>query len=73
LHSPHPNMGDLEHYLPTNRIKALSEQAGLVRVNIQIPAKRYYRSSLEIVRMAKVYYSEGNLESAFVLYQKYLR
>ncbi|KAF6021490.1 STAMBP [Bugula neritina] len=65
-------MGDLEHYLPTNRIKALSEQAGLVRVNIQIPAKRYYRSSLEIVRMAKVYYSEGNLESAFVLYQKYL-
>jgi len=48
-------------------------QASSVQIDPAIPVKRYFRSSLEMVRMAKAYYSEGNLESAFVLYQKYLR
>ena len=64
--------GDVENYKPSNRIKNLSDQASSVRVDLLIPAKRYFRSSLEMTRMAKVYYAEDNLESAFVLYQKFL-
>lgn len=33
---------------------------------------RYYRSGLEMVRMANVYYDEGNLESAYCLYLKFM-
>lgn len=65
-------VGDVDCFHPTTRIKALSEQASSVSIDIRIPAKRYFRSSLEMTRMAKVYFAEDNLESAFVLYQKYL-
>lgn len=33
---------------------------------------RYYRSGMEIVRMATVYHTEGNLENAYILYIKFM-
>lgn len=33
---------------------------------------RYYRSGLEMERMANVYCKEGNLENAYVLYLKFM-
>lgn len=33
---------------------------------------RYYRSGTEMLRMADVYHKEGNLESAYALYLKFL-
>lgn len=33
---------------------------------------RYYRSGLEMVRMANVYLEEGSLENAYVLYLKFV-
>lgn len=33
---------------------------------------RYYRSGLEMVRMANSYYEEGSLENAYVLYLKFM-
>ncbi|KAL5247890.1 hypothetical protein ACHWQZ_G017158 [Mnemiopsis leidyi] len=57
---------------PRERIKALSELAsGSVSISHGIPIKRYYRSGVELERMAKVYEDENNLEKAFFLYMKY--
>lgn len=33
---------------------------------------RYYRSGLEMVRMANVYLEEGSLENAYILYLKFM-
>lgn len=33
---------------------------------------RYYRSGLEMVRMANVYHAEGSLENAYILYMKFM-
>lgn len=33
---------------------------------------RYYRSGLEMVRMANVYLAEGSLENAYILYMKFM-
>lgn len=33
--------------------------------------KRYYRSGMELVRMANVYQAEGNFENALILYMKF--
>lgn len=33
---------------------------------------RYYRSGLEMVRMANVYLKEGSLENAYILYMKFM-
>ncbi|KAJ8978366.1 hypothetical protein NQ317_018598 [Molorchus minor] len=33
---------------------------------------RYYRSGIEMVRMANVYYEEGSLENSYVLYLKFM-
>lgn len=33
---------------------------------------RYYRSGMEMVRMANVYLSEGNHENAYILYIKFM-
>ncbi|NXI33652.1 STABP protein, partial [Sterrhoptilus dennistouni] len=48
-------------------------QAGSsVEVSEDIPPRRYFRSGVEMLRMATVYCEEGNLEHAFILYNKYI-
>ncbi|RZB41167.1 STAM-binding protein-like, partial [Asbolus verrucosus] len=57
---------------PQERLKHLIDYSNAVEVDLHIPPARYYRSGLEMVRMANVYYNEGNLENAYVLYLKFM-
>lgn len=43
-----------------------------MEVNDDVPPRRYFRSGMEMIRMANVYTEEGNIEHAFVLYNKYI-
>jgi STAM-binding protein len=57
---------------PSARVRALCQYGCQVVVDPSIPPKRYFRSGLEMIRMANVYCDEGDLESAFVLYSKFI-
>lgn len=57
---------------PAERVRELCNYACKVDIDEAIPPKRYLRSGLEMMRMAKVYQEEGNFESAFVLYTKFI-
>uniref|UniRef100_UPI00398E6452 STAM-binding protein-like A n=1 Tax=Pristiophorus japonicus TaxID=55135 RepID=UPI00398E6452 len=57
---------------PVERVRALTKKGSSVDVNDDVPPRRYFRSGVEMIRMASVYVDEGNLESAFVLYNKYI-
>lgn len=57
---------------PAERVRELCNYACKVEIDDAIPPKRYLRSGLEMMRMAKVYQEEGNYESAFVLYTKFI-
>lgn len=57
---------------PEERLRALVLKGTSVEVNDDIPPKRYYRSGVELIRMANVYAGEGNTENAFILYNKYI-
>ncbi|XP_070545219.1 STAM-binding protein-like [Ptychodera flava] len=61
-----------EAHDPGARVRALCNVGSSVDIDANIPAKRYFRSGLEIIRMANVYYDEGELESAFILYSKFI-
>lgn len=54
------------------RIKNLCSQGNAVEVDPNVPLRRYFRSGLEMVRMANVYAEEGSLENAFILYMKFM-
>ncbi|XP_013396532.1 STAM-binding protein-like [Lingula anatina] len=56
---------------PSERLKALFEYAeGSCQVNHETPARRYFRSGGELIRMANVYYDEKNNEAAYLLYTR---
>ncbi|KAM4748355.1 STAM-binding protein isoform 1-T2 [Rhinophrynus dorsalis] len=57
---------------PEERVRALVLKGTFVEVNDDIPPKRYYRSGVEMIRMANVYAGEGSTEHAFILYNKYI-
>uniref|UniRef100_A0A1B6DP92 MPN domain-containing protein n=1 Tax=Clastoptera arizonana TaxID=38151 RepID=A0A1B6DP92_9HEMI len=57
---------------PEDRIKTISKIGNGVEIDNNIPPRRYYRSGLEMVRMANVYLEEGDLENAFILYMKFM-
>ncbi|KAM8837122.1 AMSH-like protease isoform 2-T2 [Spinachia spinachia] len=54
------------------RVRALAKMGGLVEVQEDIAPKRYFRSGVEMERMAAVYLEEGSLENAYVLYTKFI-
>ena len=54
------------------RVRHLCRNQCQVDVNPAIPIHRYYRSGREMIRMANVYYEEGNIVDAFVLYSKFI-
>uniref|UniRef100_A0A6I8PJK8 STAM binding protein n=1 Tax=Ornithorhynchus anatinus TaxID=9258 RepID=A0A6I8PJK8_ORNAN len=66
-----PDHGD-ESLPPEERVRALIQVGSDVEVNDHIPPRRYFRSGVEIIRMATVYLEEGNTERAFILYNKYI-
>lgn len=54
------------------RVRALTKLGSSVDVSEDVPPRRYFRSGMEIVRMANIYAEEGNVEHAFILYNKYI-
>ncbi|XP_036383069.1 STAM binding protein b [Megalops cyprinoides] len=58
--------------LPEERVRALTKKGSSVDVNEDVPPRRYFRSGMEMIRMASIYTEEGNAEHAFVLYNKYI-
>ncbi|XP_028851499.1 STAM binding protein b isoform X2 [Denticeps clupeoides] len=57
---------------PEERVRVLTKKGSAVEVNDHVPARRYFRSGMEMIRMASVYAEEGNVEPAFILYNKYI-
>ncbi|XP_028269422.1 STAM-binding protein-like A [Parambassis ranga] len=57
---------------PEERVRALTKKGSSVEVNEDVPPRRYFRSGMEMIRMANIYTEEGNIEHAFVLYNKYI-
>ncbi|XP_074837728.1 STAM-binding protein [Carettochelys insculpta] len=58
--------------LPEERVRRLIQMGSSVEVNEEVPPRRYYRSGVEMIRMATIYSEEGNVERAFILYNKYI-
>ncbi|KAL0984131.1 hypothetical protein UPYG_G00137500 [Umbra pygmaea] len=54
------------------RVRALSKMGSSMELNEEITPQRYFRSGVEMERMAAVYLEEGSLENAFVLYNKFI-
>ncbi|XP_044273316.1 STAM-binding protein isoform X1 [Varanus komodoensis] len=57
---------------PEQRVRGLIQMGSIVEVNEEVPPRRYYRSGVEMIRMAAIYCEEGNIERAFMLYNKYI-
>lgn len=57
---------------PEERVRALTKKGSSVEVNDDVPPRRYFRSGMEMIRMASIYTEEGNIEHAFLLYNKYI-
>ncbi|NXT55993.1 STABP protein, partial [Pluvianellus socialis] len=66
-----PDHADIS-LLPEERVRRLIQVGSAVEVNEDVPPRRYYRSGVEILRMATIYSEEGNIERAFILYNKYI-
>uniref|UniRef100_A0A665VEF5 MPN domain-containing protein n=1 Tax=Echeneis naucrates TaxID=173247 RepID=A0A665VEF5_ECHNA len=54
------------------RVRALGKMGCSVEINEDIAPRRYFRSGVEMERMAAVYLEEGSLENAYVLYNKFI-
>lgn len=57
---------------PEERVRLLTKLGSSVEVSEDVPPRRYFRSGMEMIRMASVYADEGNTEYAFILYNKYI-
>lgn len=57
---------------PEERVRALTKKGSSVDVNENVPIRRYFRSGMEMIRMAHTYAEEGNTEHAFILFNKYI-
>ncbi|XP_056670641.1 STAM-binding protein isoform X2 [Monodelphis domestica] len=66
-----PDHGDVS-LPPEERVRALIQVGSAVEISEDVPPRRYFRSGLEIIRMAAIYSDEGNIEHAFILYNKYI-
>ncbi|XP_051541279.1 STAM-binding protein-like A isoform X2 [Myxocyprinus asiaticus] len=54
------------------RVRVLTKLGSSVDVSEDVPPRRYFRSGMEIIRMANIYAEEGNVEHAFILFNKYI-
>lgn len=54
------------------RVRALGKMGCSVEINEDVAPRRYFRSGVEMERMAAVYLEEGSLENAYVLYTKFI-
>ncbi|XP_054622941.1 AMSH-like protease isoform X1 [Dunckerocampus dactyliophorus] len=54
------------------RVRALAKMGANVEINEDVEPWRYFRSGVEMERMAAIYLEEGSLENAYVLYTKFI-
>lgn len=54
------------------RVRALGKLGTSVEISQEVEPRRYFRSGVEMERMASVYLQEGSLENAYVLYTKFI-
>ncbi|XP_067858628.1 AMSH-like protease [Heptranchias perlo] len=66
-----PNHTDVS-LSPQERVRVLTKMGRNIEISEDITPRRYFRSGVEMVQMASVYLEEGNLENAFVLYNKFI-
>ena len=57
---------------PGKRLGVLISYGSQVEVDRSLAVKLYLRSGREMLRMANMYCDEGQLESAFILYSKFI-
>ena len=57
---------------PHERVRAVCMYGCQVEVDPCIPPRRYFRSGMEMIRMANVYYDEREYEKAYILYSKFI-
>ncbi|XP_059468556.1 STAM-binding protein [Neocloeon triangulifer] len=69
VHNPPTSNPSME---PNLRLKCLTQLGDSIEIDATIPARRYFRSGLEMIRMANCYSEEGNFESAFIIYMKFI-
>ncbi|XP_029034767.1 STAM-binding protein-like A [Osmia bicornis bicornis] len=68
----HPPWKDVGITDPRTRLKSLSDHASNVEIDRNIRPHRYYRSGVEMIRMADMYMKENGLEYAYFLYVKFI-
>ncbi|XP_076301322.1 STAM-binding protein isoform X1 [Lasioglossum baleicum] len=70
----HPIVKDVDILTkdPRARLKDLSDCASAVEMDPNIPPQRYYRSGVEMIRLADMSLKDNNLEYAYCLYVKYI-
>ncbi|KAF3426511.1 hypothetical protein E2986_00569 [Frieseomelitta varia] len=68
-HSPWKDVGMSD---PRARLKSLSDYASMVELDRNIPPQRYYRSGVEMIRMADMCMKDNDLEYAYILYVKFI-
>ncbi|XP_016921698.1 STAM-binding protein isoform X2 [Apis cerana] len=68
----HPPWKDVGISDPRARLKSLSDYASTVEMDRNIPPQRYYRSGVEMIRMADMCMKDNNLEYAYFLYVKFI-
>jgi len=57
---------------PNERLRALADMASDLNIDPHIPIRRYFRSGSEMLKMGEIYYKEDSLESAYILFFKYV-
>lgn len=62
----------LEKYDPHVKIRNLGKAGSALEIDESVPLKRYFGSGNTMLRMAESYQKQGDLESAFILYTKYI-
>ncbi|OAD61644.1 STAM-binding protein [Eufriesea mexicana] len=68
----HPPWKDVGISDPRARLKSLSDYASTVEMDRNIPPQRYYRSGVEMIRMADMYMKDNDFEYAYFLYVKFI-
>ena len=56
---------------PAARVRAICQYGCQVEVKADIKPDKYFHSGQEMLRIARVYQKEGDLEKAFILYSKF--
>ncbi|KZC14994.1 PREDICTED: STAM-binding protein-like A [Dufourea novaeangliae] len=68
----HTSSKDVVISHPRARLKALSDFASAVVMDCNTPPQRYYRSGVEMIRMADMYMKDNDLNCAYILYMKFI-